>query len=359
MKKYWRIMQLAIAACFLALTGYVSSPVEAQEDTCPVPAPRGYLRMIHDAVSGKVYLFGGYSTISFDPMDVLDVWAFDTEEKTWQLVGQQESNDYDGLAFDTQSRKVILYNTFVLTADGGCCGIETWAYDPDSNTWQNMETPNPPPLRFGSRMVYDAESDRVVLFGGADVFTFQMLSDTWTYDYESDTWTNMEPANSPPPHFFHDMVYHQAGDRIVMFGGYDEGSGLYRNDTWAYDTNTNNWTELHPATPPSPRSYAPMAYEAQTGEIVMFGGTLDATLWPNEPVSEETWIFDLEAASWTQASPKKPSPARAWYHMVGVGNGVVAFGGGPSRFAYNSDTYTYSSRKNLWKRVNPCEDGGD
>ncbi len=358
MKKDWRIMQLAIAACLLALTGHVSAPVEAQADTCYVPAARGYSRMIYDAESRNVYLFGGLSTLTF-AMDVLDVWAFDTEERTWRLVGDQQSTDYDGLAFDTKSRKVIVYNPFVFTADGGCCDIQTWAYDPDSNTWQNMETANQPPGRWGSRMAYDSESDRVVLFGGTDLYTFEMLADTWAYDYESNTWTNLQPANSPPPHHFHDMVYHAAGDRIVMFGGYETSDFVsYRNDTWAYDANTNNWTELHPATPPSPRSYAMMAYEAKTQKIVMFGGSLDATLWPNEPVSDETWVFDLEAVTWTQASPKKPSPARAWYQMVGAGNGVVLFGGGPSRFEYNSDTYTYDSRNNLWKRVNPCEDGG-
>lgn len=348
MQNRWRINKLVVAICFLTVAVYSSG----QDEACRVPAARGYSRMIYDSESRNVYLFGGYSTFSFDQMDIQDVWAFDTENRTWRLVGPHEVHDFDALAFDTQSRKVIFYNTFVFTPEG----VQTWAYDLDTNTWQNMEPSTQPPLRWGSRMAYDAESDVVVLFGGTDLNTFEELADTWTYDYESNTWTKMEPAQSPPPHHFPDMVYHEAGDRIVLFGGYDASLAAYLNDTWTYDANSNQWTQLFPAASPAPRSYMALAYESKSQRIVMFGGTQDPTNWPYEPTYDETWIFDLDTVSWTQALPKKAGPARAWHQMVGTGNSVLLFGGGPSRFEYNSDTYAYGARANLWKQVNPCAD---
>ncbi len=321
---------------------------------CSVPAARGYSRMIYDAQSGKVYLFGGFSKGGF-AMDVLDVWAFDTEEKTWQLVGDQGSADWDALALDTQSRKVILYQPFAAE-------IETWAYDIDTNTWENTGALNPPPPRWGSRMAYDAESDVVVLFGGADLFTGEPLGDTWAYDYESNTWTNLQPPNSPPPHHFTDLVYHEAKDRIVMFGGFSTG-GLLLNDTWTFDVNTNTWTELAPTTPPGPRLYHTLAYESRSEKIVMFGGVLDETNWPYEPTSNETWVFDLDSVIWTQEPPEKVASSRAWHQMVGAGNRVVLFGGGPKRSSFNNETYTYPSRTNNWKLItcdaDADDDGGD
>jgi len=207
-------------------------------------------------------------------------------------------------------------------------------------------------------MAYDAESDLVVLFGGSDLYTAEVLADTWAYDYEANIWTNLQPWNSAPPHHFHDMVYHEAKDRIVLFGGFKLVDGTYvpLNDIWTFDANTNMWIELYPGAPPAPRAYHTLAYESGSEKIVMFGGILDETNWPYEPTIDETWVFDLDRVAWTQESPKKVASSRAWHQMVGIGKGVVLFGGGPSRFDYNSDTYTYSSRNNMWKRVNPCDE---
>ncbi len=328
---------------------------------CPTPAARGYSGMIYDPESRNVYLFSGFSTASFGCADVVDVWAFDTEEKSWRLVGEQgPPADYDALAFDTKSRKVILYQPFGSFCPSGGAEIETWAYDPDTNTWENRGALNPPPARWGSRMAYDAESDVAVLFGGSDLYTGEPLGDTWAYDYESNTWTHLQPLNSPPPHHFTDLAYHEANDRIVMFGGFDFVDGAYvlLNDTWAFDVNTNTWTELNPAAPPAPRAYHTLAYESRSGKIVMFGGILDETNWPYEPAIDETWVFDLDAVVWTQKSSEKVASPRGWHQMVGTGKRVVLFGGGPSRFAYNAETYAYSSHTNKWKLIT-CDDGED
>ena len=47
-------------------------------------------------------------------------------------------------------------------------------------------------------MVYDSESDKVILFGGATQNLQDILEDTWSYDYSTNTWTNMSPAIHPP-----------------------------------------------------------------------------------------------------------------------------------------------------------------
>jgi hypothetical protein len=91
-------------------------------------------------------------------------------------------------------------------------------------------------------MVYDAESDRSIMFGGSPGG-----SETWAYDYNTDTWTNMEPSIGPGDRSRHAMVYISAADRVILFGG-QVGSTeyIYINETWTYDLNTNTWTNMTP-----------------------------------------------------------------------------------------------------------------
>lgn len=110
----------------------------------------------------------------------------------------------------------------------------------------------------------------------------------------------------------------------------------------------------HPAAPPAPHGYAMLAHESRTGRVVMFGGVLEAIEWPNEPTVDETWIFDLARGSWERGSARRAPGPRAWHQMVGVGKGVLLFGGGSSRFEYTSEAYTYGSRSDVWKQVATC-----
>ena len=311
------------------------------------PPARGYSRMVYDAKSEKVYMFGGFSEFGWW-MDILDVWAYDPHGKSWQQVGELDSLDYDALAFDSQSRKVIVYQPFAVE------GVETWAYDIESNTWENMNPTDQPSWRMGSRMVYDAESDRVILFSGADLDTGEMLEETWSYDYESNTWINLQPTVSPSPRVFYDVVYHPEVDRIVMFGGETAVDDVFvlLDDTWEYDYNSNTWTELQPSVAPTSRCYHSMAYDRRSNQIFIFGGVLNETDWPYEPTIDETWAYDYDVNIWKQLSPKKSPSERSWQQMVGTKNEVIMFGGGPSRWTYTNETWSYNSRSNKWKEIN-------
>ena len=87
-------------------------------------------------------------------------------------------------------------------------GVETWIYDIATNIFTNARPTVQPALRWGSRMVYDTQAKRAILFGGSDAYTSETLNDTWAYDFEANTWTEMKPATSPPPHYFAAMTYY-------------------------------------------------------------------------------------------------------------------------------------------------------
>ncbi|MEI6310484.1 MAG: M6 family metalloprotease domain-containing protein, partial [bacterium] len=96
------------------------------------------------------------------------------------------------MVYDTARGKVILF--------GGQEGFsvslnETWAYDPGAESWTNLNPANPPPARWGNAMVYDAARGKVIIFGGRDINGY--LNETWAYDPGTNAWTNLNPSNPP------------------------------------------------------------------------------------------------------------------------------------------------------------------
>ncbi len=63
------------------------------------------------------------------------------------------------------------------------------------------------------------------------------------------------------------MAYDAATGNVVLFGGVNN---TYLGDTWVWSGST--WTKQAPATSPPPRWSASMAYDAATGNVVLFGG---------------------------------------------------------------------------------------
>jgi Galactose oxidase, central domain len=68
-----------------------------------------------------------------------------------------------------------------------------------------------------------------------------------------------------------------------------------------------NWTKQAPAASPSAREAVSMAYDAATGNVVLFGG-LGATR-----ILGDTWVWD--GTTWTKRAPRParpPGKARRW-----------------------------------------------
>lgn len=229
------------------------------------PSARGYSAFAHDGITGTAYLFGGVDKRSPNlDYPLFDVWLYNSATQSWKLLLNSDrfynAFQRDAIALDPKTGKVVLFSTFVNCkgSDPASCGVETWIYDTRNNTFKNVTSGTEPLLRWGSRMVYDTESRRAIVFGGSDGRTKETLNDTWAFDFETNTWNLMSPAISPPPHHFAAMVYHPNADRVILFGGYDIKDSTVLNDTWAYDYNKNTWMNLNPSTVPSPRLYHAM-----------------------------------------------------------------------------------------------------
>ena len=212
-------------------------------------------------------------------------------------------------------------------------------------SWTLSTSGTNPSHRGGHVMAYDTESDRVILFGGwageydprIGRLRGEESNETWAYDANTDTWTNVT-VPGPPPRTVAAMAYDSESDRIVLFGG---ATGPFPSsefgDTWTYDYDSRTWTNMSPANgPPSRRAHA-AAYDAQSDRVIIFSGYIG---------KNDTWAYDDNTNTWTNMAPPV-FPSGGW----GLGMAydsqsdlVVLFRAGRAR----NQTWTYDVDGNTW-----------
>lgn len=216
--------------------------------------------------------------------------------------------------------------------------------------WTAMSPTTEPPVRVGHDMAYDSESDRVILFGGETSPGSNVLyNDTWAYDLNSDTWTNRNPTARPQTRFAHAMAYDTDSDRVILFGGWT--GTTQSNETWAYDYNTNTWTNVAPATSPATVVFVEMAYDAESDRSILFGGGADRD---GGGLSNETWAYDYDSNTWTRTNPSTSPAARGSHGMTydPASDRVILFGGRNSIQDFG-DTWAYDFNSDTWTRMDP------
>lgn len=186
-----------------------------------------------------------------------------------------------------------------------------------SGTWTSFPgSPAGPRTEFGA--IFDAQNERMVVFGGAET-----LADPWLVDLQATTpvWTRITTLG---PSGRKDMAaaYDPLRRRAIFFGGY---STAYLNDVWTLSLDgPPAWSQLSPSgTAPSGRMLTSMVYDPVRDRMITFGGHPDYL--------NDTWALNLSGApSWAQVSPVGPPPPARWGHSLiydPVGDRVIVFGG--------------------------------
>ena len=131
-------------------------------------------------------------------------------------------------------------------------------------------------------------------------------------------WTQMNPATSPSARYEATLAYDAAHQKVVLFGGANSSGSS--NETWLW--NGTNWLQKHPAHSPPARSYQFMAYDSTHHYVILFGG-IGGPGWLGD-----TWTWD--GTDWTEQHPATSPAPRSTYG--GMSNdpdvgGVVLYGG--------------------------------
>jgi hypothetical protein len=183
-------------------------------------------------------------------------------------------------------------------------GPSTQSVDATSNaTWNEI----PPPALWLHSTIYDANQDRLIVFGGES--SKGRSNDVWVLGLAgSPRWSKAACGGvKPSPRSMQCSVYDPVNDRMIVFGGYD---GTYQNDVSAlYLSPTPVWASVAVAgTPPAPRAWSSAIYDPVRRRVVLVGGRNAGTVY------SDVWTLSLgtDTLTWAQLSPAGPSPgARA------------------------------------------------
>ncbi len=153
-------------------------------------------------------------------------------------------------------------------------------------------------------------------------------------------WTQQSPSSSPPARYLATMAWDASTGQVVLFGG--EDSSGYLGDTWTWNGTT--WTQQSPSASPPARAFATMAWDASTGQVVLFGG------YGNSGVLGDTWTWN--GTAWTQQSPST-SPAARYLAMTAwdASSGQMVLFGGFNSSGYLADTWTWNGT--TWTQQTP------
>ena len=198
------------------------------------------------------------------------------------------------------------------------------------------------------RMVHDPARNQVVLFGGYRISQRAAHAETWLFDGKA--WTRARPATVPPARDTFAMSYDSLRRVVVLFGGVDSGNfpASINDQTWEW--NGKDWSRRQPATAPSPRFGAAMAFDSTRQVHLLFGGTT-----PGGSVND-TWEWN--GTTWRQVTPATRPPARSNHAMVfDPRRRVTLLFGGSAGSSQLGDHWEFDGKD--WRQVTtPFQPGG-
>ena len=172
--------------------------------------------------------------------------------------------------------------------DRGRYRVQGWMRLPDAN-WILASPSAHPSARTSHAMVFDDARQQVVLFGGSASGALQ--NDTWLWD--GSAWHQAFPSSNPSPRALFGMAYDAVNQQVVLFGGFSSG-GTFLRDTWMWDG--SNWTQKFPANRPALAHE--MSFDSERRQIML----LEASS------ASRTWVWD--GNNWTLRTPTSSPPTQ-------------------------------------------------
>ncbi len=290
------------------------------------PVGRMWASMLFRSKSEQVILFGGGR--------LNDMWFWSTGAKDWEAVDQGIPPNLTRVggaiaAYDSRADQMIIYFYKGIGVPG-----ETWAYDFQTSAWRNLKAANTPIGRRFTTLVYDSESDRIILFGGVLSDDSSAPTDeTWAFDYAANRWTQMNPAAHPPAVYYLQAVYESKSDRVIVWGGRPAAS---ENAVWSYDYNRDTWTKVVYQDGPRQDGDGALVYAADLNRVFLY-------------INSQFWSYDPVSNHWENLSNPNGPGERYGASMVydEKDHRLLLFGGTGGE----TDTWLYDPANQVWSVI--------
>lgn len=202
----------------------------------------------------------------------------------------------------------------LLCGDSGHPTI--WAYALDTHAWTELAIADRGPRSLALACgIYDPGRDRLVVFGGGD-YLGNGSDETWALDLRTLAWSQL-PARGLSGRQLTAAVYDAERDRMLVFGGFGNETTLGRfgavNDLGILDLAHPDRWHVVPATAsgPRPRYEHALALDAATDRLVLVGGTtiVEETegILTDLP-TPDTWVTPLSRLSVDDSVAWEPLP---------------------------------------------------
>ncbi|KAF5375186.1 hypothetical protein D9758_000458 [Tetrapyrgos nigripes] len=300
--------------------------VNPSTNPSPSPFPRyGHALPATATSSGELYLFGGLVRESARN----DLYQFNVRELSATLVqttGEIPSPRV-GHASAVVSNVLIVWGGDTKTdpklgPQNGAQDDGLYLLNLVSREWTRVSVTGPSPVGRYGHAVSMANTSQFLVFGGQ--VDGEFLNDLWSFDLNSlrtkAAWELIEPTtpDRPAQRTGHTCITY--GDRLIIFGGTD---GQYHyNDTWSFDLNTRQWTEL------TCIGFIPAPREGHAASVVddvmyVFGGR-----GVDGKDLGDLAAFKLSNQRWYMFQNMGPAPSgRSGHAMAAIGPRVIVLGG--------------------------------
>jgi hypothetical protein len=207
-------------------------------------------------------------------------WFFSPAKNEWTELAQGKPDQYytlGGLCFFSYDSAL---DKMVTLTEGTPLNFTSF-YDYSTNAWTHIQL-DPSPSRNVGQMVYDSETNRILLW---DATVYKRM---WTLDVNANTWEMLTYTGGPNQGgWLSSMVYVPDLDRTYVY--------LY-DQFYAYDDNTNTWEQAKGALKPGSRVWTSMAYDPVAKKIVLYGGYDEK----GTTSFDDLWLYDPQTGEWTE-----------------------------------------------------------
>ncbi|MFW9810423.1 MAG: kelch repeat-containing protein, partial [Candidatus Thorarchaeota archaeon] len=303
------------------------------------PDARGAHSMTFDSYNGVAVIFGGTS-FEGGIHSLHDTLTYTYASDQWAeltCTTTPPARSNHAMVYSNQTNEIIMYGGFGVT--------DTWSFDCATQTWSEVVTTTNPGVHHSLALAYDPQENAVILFGGFDADGYE-TDDTWKFDCETREWTDLAPSTTPLARYGHVMVYDESINLIVMTAGNTATQG-HQDDTWVFSTTANIWTELTPTGSPDPLKWPSMTYDAMNQKCILFGGQI------GDNAVDHTWIYDGQLNTWTRRYPDEAPSSRINTGLAfdSENNVSILFGGWEIDGEQHDDTWVYSYENNEWSNI--------
>jgi len=267
---------------------------------------------------GNLFVFGGFLEDFENNTDVYynNLWKFDLLDRHWTLedAGTGPSpRAFHGSTISSLHAALYVYGGATYNEQGYVFSNITiyddfWAWNLATSSWSRIIANNfgPGPR---AQVVLAYAQGKIYLFGGVVNSFFSESNDLWAYDIETNLWTNLIASgdiNSPSPRSTYQLQQNPLDARIYLYGGEGpatEGFPTY-NDTWMYSIANNNWTNITPNSQNNPLKNNLQAGVLVGRKFILPGGESPGGIsgcgapFPQNPTNT-TWVFDIQNHSWS------------------------------------------------------------